>query len=137
MQKVDINGNTIAEIVELVHQKALANMYAGPARREESPTLPDLIKSLGVVHVVKALDWVNHDEPDNDKRLTPGIRRLYSKTSGDRAYMGSDVLQIMTAFPECDILRTLQLAELARIKKGISRLPESFHHTLPSEDDNA
>jgi len=128
---------SITEIVELVHQKALANMYAGPAHREESPTLPDIIGSLGVAHVAKALDWVNHDEPDTHKRLKSGIRRLYSKTCGDRAYMGADVLQIIAAFPECDITRTLQLAELERIKKGISRLPESFHHTLPSEGDNA
>ena len=137
MQEVDTRESTIAEIVELVHQKALANMYAGPAHREESPTLPDIIGSLGVGHVAEALDWVNHDETDTDKRLKSGIRRLRSKTCGARAYMGSDILQIITAFPECDITRTLQLAELERIKKGISRLPESFHHTLPSEDDNA
>ncbi len=128
---------SITEIVELVHQKALANMYAGPAHREESPTLPDLIKSLGVAQVVKSLDWLNYSETDANARLTAGIRRLYSKTCGDRAYMGADVLQIIAAFPECDITRTLQLAELERIKKGISRLPESFHHTLPSEGDNA
>lgn len=136
MQEIDLNGNTITKIVELVHQKALANLYAGPAHREESPTLPDLIKSLGVVHVVKALDWVNHDEPDNEKRLTPGIRRLYSKTCGDRAYMGSDVLQVMTAFPECDIMRTLQLAELTRIEKGVSKLPDSFKDTLVKGEEN-
>ena len=45
MQEVDTRESTIAEIVELVHQKALANMYAGPAHREESPTLPDIIGS--------------------------------------------------------------------------------------------
>ena len=127
----------ITEIVELVHQKALANMYAGPAHREESPTLPDLIKSLGVAQVVKSLDWLNYSETDANARLTAGIRRLYSKTCGDRAYMGSDVLQIMTAFPECDILRTLQLAELARIEKGVSKLPDSFIVTLTEGEENA
>tara|TARA_R110000751_G_scaffold94808_2_gene185103 strand:- start:2 stop:400 length:399 start_codon:yes stop_codon:yes gene_type:complete len=132
MQELNIN-----EIVELVHQKALANMYAGPAHREESPTLPDLIKSLGVAQVVKSLDWLNYSETDANARLTAGIRRLYSKTCGDRAYMGSDVLQIMTAFPECDILRTLQLAELARIEKGVSKLPYSFIVTLTEGEENA
>ena len=74
MQELDVTGDNIAKIVELVHKKALANMYAGPAHREESPTLPDLIKSLGVAQVVKSLDWLNYSETDANARLTAGNR---------------------------------------------------------------
>jgi hypothetical protein len=129
----DLTPETIAKIAQAVNDSRPATVYRGNVEREESPTLQDIISARGVLQVVKALDWADGDNPEPHERLTPGRRRMYSKTSGERSLNGGEILQIITRFPECDIVETLKQIELVRIRKGISKLPPSFQEELLTE----